>query len=242
MTSLARPTALIGTAGWSIPAQERARFPEAGSILERYAQVFAAVEINSSFYRPHLPATYRRWAESTPPAFRFSLKMPKQISHVAKLQNCDAELDKFLFETSHMGDKLGCLLLQLPPSLAFNENMERFFEALRQRFGGPVAFEPRHASWLEPPARTLLKSKKLWMVHADPSPIDLDIANIDAPHYLRLHGSPRIYYSAYGADHLTRYAALLDQGDGSRWCIFDNTAAGAAIADALALKALCQRD
>ncbi len=77
------------------------------------------------------------------------------------------------------------------------------------------------------------------MVHADPSPIDLDSANMDAPHYQRLHGSPRVYYSAYGAEDLTRYAALLDQGSGSRWCIFDNTAAGAAIGNALSLNLLC---
>jgi uncharacterized protein YecE (DUF72 family) len=69
----------IGCAGWSLPRVEQERFPAAGSHLERYASVFDAVEINSSFHRPHRPATYARWAAAVPSSFRFSVKLPKTI-------------------------------------------------------------------------------------------------------------------------------------------------------------------
>jgi uncharacterized protein YecE (DUF72 family) len=71
----------IGTAAWSIPKKHAAPFPTAGSHLERYAAVFNAAEINSSFYRPHRAATYERWAASVPDDFRFAVKVPKAITH-----------------------------------------------------------------------------------------------------------------------------------------------------------------
>jgi uncharacterized protein YecE (DUF72 family) len=61
----------IGCAGWSLPRDSWPQFPEAGTHLQRYAARFRAAEINSSFYRPHQPATYERWAGSVPPDFRF---------------------------------------------------------------------------------------------------------------------------------------------------------------------------
>jgi hypothetical protein len=76
----------IGTAGWSIPTEHAAPFPALGSHLERYAAVFDAVEINSSFYRPHRPATYERWAASVPEGFRFAVKVPKAITHERRLK------------------------------------------------------------------------------------------------------------------------------------------------------------
>ena len=75
--------AMIGTAGWSIPAQHATAFPSSGSHLDRYSHRFLAVEINSSFYRPHRPGTYQRWAATVPAAFRFAVKMPKIITRWA---------------------------------------------------------------------------------------------------------------------------------------------------------------
>jgi uncharacterized protein YecE (DUF72 family) len=89
------PTLRIGCAGWSLRAEQAALAPSDGSHLERYARVFDAVEINSSFYRPHRPQTYARWAESVPADFRFAVKMPKAISHGKRLRDCLGELDAF---------------------------------------------------------------------------------------------------------------------------------------------------
>jgi uncharacterized protein YecE (DUF72 family) len=125
--------------------------PEGGTQLERYAQALNAVEINSLFYRPHQRKTYERWAASTPEAFRFSIKMPRTITHFARLNNCDAMLDRFLDEVTGLGDRLGVLLVQLPPKLAFDEPAAgRFFADLQARIVTPVALEPRNASWFSP--------------------------------------------------------------------------------------------
>src|SRR5919106_6889056 len=95
----------IGTAGWSIPKEHAAPFPATGSHLERYASVFNAVEINSSFYRPHRPATYERWAASVPEGFRFAVKIPKAITHERRLNEAGDHLDRFLSEAQGLGSK-----------------------------------------------------------------------------------------------------------------------------------------
>ncbi|AZF42996.1 hypothetical protein C4J87_2839 [Pseudomonas sp. R1-43-08] len=226
----------VGCAGWSLPREHWPAFAEQGTHLQRYASRFNAVEINSSFYRPHLPKTYERWRESVPAGFRFSVKVPKRITHELRLQQCDTALDEFLAQCLQLDEKLGCLLVQLPPSLRYEPLVAgAFFEALRQRFAGTVVLEPRHASWLA--AGALLQSLEIGWVSADPAVI----AAGDAWHgvrYWRLHGSPRIYHSAYGHERVQAYARLLRQSieEGiPTWCIFDNTASGHAVADALDL-------
>ena len=138
----------IGTAGWSIPRAVQRRFPAGESLLARYAKVLPAVEINSTFYRPHRASTFERWAASVPRAFRFSVKLPQTITHEHGLAKSAKLLDAFLADLAPLGSRLGCLLVQLPPSLAFDARVARaFFTALRNRFDRGVALEPRHASW-----------------------------------------------------------------------------------------------
>src|SRR5688572_12054373 len=98
----------IGCAGWSLPRDSWPRFPEAGTHLQRYAQQLNAAEINSSFYRPHQPATYQRWAESTPEHFRFSVKLPKAITHEQRLRDSKPVLQEFLAQVAGLNGKLGC--------------------------------------------------------------------------------------------------------------------------------------
>ncbi len=229
----------LGTAGWSLPREQWPAFPADGTHLQRYAGRFGAVEINSSFYRPHRPATYAKWAANVPAAFRFCLKVPKQITHEQRLIGCEALLEQFLHECEHLGEKLGCLLVQLPPSLVYDAGgASDFFDALRARHGGPVAIEPRHSSWLE--ADGLLQQAQIARVAADPAPFPeaAEPGGWSGLRYYRLHGSPRIYYSAYDAERLDAMAERLagEGGDTSCWCIFDNTASGAATNDALALQ------
>ena len=224
----------VGCAGWSLPREHWPAFAEQGTHLQRYASRFNAVEINSSFYRPHLPKTYERWRESVPEGFRFSVKVPKRITHELRLQQCGTALDEFLAQCLQLNEKLGCLLVQLPPSLSFEPPVaQAFFEALRQRFAGTVVLEPRHASWLA--AGALLQAFEIGWVTADPAVIDAGEA-WQGVRYWRLHGSPRIYHSAYGHERVQAYARLLQQSIEAgipTWCIFDNTASGHAVADAL---------
>jgi uncharacterized protein YecE (DUF72 family) len=151
---------LIGCAGWSLPRSEQAEFPVEGSHLERYASRFDGVEINSSFHRPHRPSTYERWSASVPSSFRFSVKVPKAITHGLRLQQACELLESFLTEAAGLGDKLGCLLVQLPPSLSFEPAVVAdFFADLRSRSSRsslPVACEPRHPSWFAPQVDSFL--------------------------------------------------------------------------------------
>ncbi len=230
----------VGCAGWGIPAAAAAAFGAGPSGLARYATRFAAVEINSSFYRPHRPATYARWAATVPPGFQFAVKVPKAITHTQRLVAAEPALDAFLAECGALGPALGPLLVQLPPSLAFDAPVAAaFLTALRARFAGAVVCEPRHASWFGAEGDALLAAFQVARVAADPAVV----AAAARPGggrsltYYRLHGSPRIYYSTYPAATLDTLAAAVRAAlpTGPVWCIFDNTAAGAATDNALDL-------
>jgi uncharacterized protein YecE (DUF72 family) len=238
---MTQPSFRIGTAGWSVPSQYRDRVPAGGSHLERYARRLNAVEINSSFHRPHRRATYQRWTQSVPDDFRFSVKLPKAITHQARLADCGALLDRFVDEVEGLGDKLAVLLVQLPPTAALEKRLaSRFFADLRARIGTDVVLEPRHASWFAPGVADWLAQRRIARVAADPA----RVAGAGEPGgwsqlaYYRWHGSPRIYYSDYGAAALKALKQRLqdDRARGSSaWCIFDNTTSGAALGNALTL-------
>lgn len=230
-----------GCAGWSIPGAQAGRFPATGSHLERYARRLPAVEINSSFYRLHKPATYRRWAEAVPAHFRFAVKLPKAITHQAWLKRWDV-LDAFLAGISELGAKSGPVLVQLPPGLTFAaDTASAFFAAFRTQFAGDIVCEPRHPSWFERDAEKLLESFRIARVAADPAPVPAAAfpGAWQQLIYYRLHGSPRRYYSEYPESFLARLCDRLRQAAqwAPVWCIFNNTAAGAAIGNALWLLA-----
>jgi len=229
----------IGTAGWTIRRQYAAVFAGPGPHLTRYAGRLNAVEINSSFYRPHKSATYARWSRETPDDFSFSVKMIRTVTHEARLKDTAPMLERFFAECAGLGNKLGCVLVQLPPSLMLDIPVaDAFFIALRRVYRGAVAFEPRHVSWFTQTAADLLAEHDIARVLADPPPAKLDDAPAGATglRYWRLHGSPRMYYSDYGADFLDALARrLAESRTGDSWCIFDNTALGHATANALAL-------
>ena len=235
------PRLFVGCAGWTLPRAVQPAFPREGTHLARYAGVFPAAEINSTFYRPHRPAIYERWAASVPEAFRFSVKLAKSITHERRLVEAEAALEEFLGQVSVLGPKLGCLLVQLPPSLEHDATIARsFFDALRARYHGPVALEPRHPSWFTADAGRLLEVRHVARVAADPArvPEAAEPGGSTETVYFRLHGSPRMYYSSYEEEYLDALAGRLRAaatGAGSVWCVFDNTASGAATANALAL-------
>lgn len=232
----------LGVAGWNLRPEHAGKFSDVGSHLERYATRFNAVEINSSFRRPHRFATYQRWAASVPPDFRFAVKLPKVITHEQRLADVAAPLERFLSEISGLGNKLGPVLIQLPPKLAFDqESVGSFLSDLRARFDGQVVIEPRHETWFTTAVESLLVDYRIARVAADPVRVITKggPGGYEGLVYLRLHGSPRMYYSAYPPEYLGIVTRLLAAGafhDISTWCIFDNTAMGAATTDALTVK------
>ena len=231
----------VGVAGWSVPAASVHRFPPAGSHLERYAARLPCVEINSSFYRPHRRSTYARWAASVPKDFRFAVKLPKLITHERRLVDCGEPLARFADETGGLGARRGPVLVQLPPSFAFEAaRVEDFFAAFAASVGGPVACEPRHPSWFAAGPEALLRRCAVARVAADPPPVPAAAQPGGWPGLasVRLHGSPIVYRSAYGGAGVARHAAAaldLARAGAEVWIVYDNTAAGAATDDALAL-------
>jgi uncharacterized protein YecE (DUF72 family) len=234
-------TELLGCAGWSIPSPLADRFLAEGSHLERYAQMFGATEINSSFYRPHRLQTYARWAASVPDGFLFSVKLPKQISHELQLANFGEPLARFAEEVSALEAHLGCILIQLPPGAVFVAQLANdAFASMRKVFGCMLACEARHPSWFGDDATALMQAHAITRVIADPPKgqpgVHVPTTN---DRYVRLHGTPRVYYSSYSDHYLAEVAEHLRLHAQTRhrtWVIFDNTASGAAMANALQVR------
>jgi uncharacterized protein YecE (DUF72 family) len=229
----------IGTAGWSIPKAHAARFPGNGTHLERYAGRLHAVEVNSSFYRDHQEATYYRWNYTTPEDFRFSVKFPRRYTHEGRLE-CNPEQAKATLDPIFgLGEKLGVILVQLPPKLPFEtERAETFFRTIRDIYQGQLACEPRHPSWGSEENLEFFQKWKISKVLADPEPCPsatAAFARAGGFVYHRLHGSPEIYRSPYGEPFLTEIYNSLKEESGS-WCIFDNTTFGHATDNALNLQ------
>jgi uncharacterized protein YecE (DUF72 family) len=236
----------IGCAGWAIPSAHSSLFVGDGSHLVRYASRFNAVEINSSFYRPHQKKTYRRWAQIVPAHFRFSVKVPKQITHERRLVDVEGQLDEFLESVQELNGQLGPLLVQLPPSLSFSATTAvAFFSRVRERIATPIVCEPRHKSWFTAEADDVLLETQVGRVAADPAVVpqaaepggSLNVV------YFRLHGSPHMYYSSYSEARLVDTLRRLRQFTApstTAWCIFDNTAAGAAAVNAMTLSEMAQ--
>lgn len=235
----------VGTAGWTL-SRAHESFPAGSSVLNRYAQRLAAVEINSSFYRQHGPQTYAKWSACTGRRFRFAVKVPRAITHEGRLRRSRAELAAFLAGVRGLGRRLGPLLVQLPPSLEFEPRVaRRFFDTLRELHDGPVVCEPRHVSWFTDRAEALFDIRRVGRVAADPA------LTASAAHpggwtglaYWRLHGSPRKYWSTYETSRLQAWAVAVCglPRRTEAWCIFDNTAGGGATRNALELAELLDR-
>ncbi len=159
------------------------------------------------------------------------MKVPKEITHVRAMKEIGPPLGTFLKDIEPLGKKRGPLLCQLPPSLAFDaDELETAFKTMRDAEPGAIVIEVRHKSWGSKEAIELLRNYAIDRVLADPAPVwsaeDFD----DPPAYVRLHGKPRIYYSSYTEDEIRSFSNRLAP---ESWCVFDNTASGAAIENAL---------
>ncbi len=223
-----------GTAAWSIPKIAAEHFPEVGTHLERYSKILNAVEINTTFYKDHLPKSFRKWAESTPADFRFSVKLNKRFTHECGLSVDIADLSANLEGISELGEKWRVLLVQFPKSQNFNETlMDRFYKTIRDHFNGVIALEARNLTWMSEESIKLMKKYNVSKVIADPEVcpnfIESEIS------YYRLHGSPEIYKSDYPQSYLDNLYEEMKKLDKEVWCIFDNTTFGYATQNAVTI-------
>jgi uncharacterized protein YecE (DUF72 family) len=227
----------VGTAGWSLPAKPE----EEGTHLYHYSRSLPCTEVNSSFYRPHRAATWAKWAAETPADFRFSIKAPKYITHEAKLRETQPLLKAFLEQIEPLGKKLGPILFQLPPSLAFDPVLAKDFLAMmRTLYRGEAVLEPRHGTWFTLTVDALLSSYSIARAAADPPKGATKAAGPGGDSslvYYRLHGAPRTYYSNYEGPFLAQLVSAI-KPHRNAWIIFDNTALSHAYTNALRLQEL----
>ena len=168
----------LGTIGFTYPEWKGSFYPAglpANQSLTYYSKIFNAVEINTTFYGPQSPAQIQRWAVSTPPDFRFCLKAPRRITHDLRLQNTESEMRVFIESSAALGDKLGAVLLQLPPSFKVDERpaLERFLPGLPK--GPRYAVEFRHTSWHVPQTADLLRQYGVCWIATDYEDLPVEI-------------------------------------------------------------------
>jgi uncharacterized protein YecE (DUF72 family) len=209
---------LLGTCGWSYQEWVELFYPNNRvAKLPFYAKVFDTVEVDSSFYRMPSKSMVKGWARATGPFFKFSLKVPKTITHDRHLQDAEGELHKFLDVVKPLEDagKLGCLLVQLAPSFTYDEvgKLESFLELLPSHMHFAVEF--RHESWDRKEAWALLKKHNVANTITE-SPIEFlsRVVLTSSTHaYVRWHGRGKsIWYDyTYSRDELEPWVAKLQQ-------------------------------
>lgn len=220
-----------GTSGFSYKEWIGSFYPPklpASRMLQFYAERLPTVELNNTFYRMPNEALMRGWSERTPESFRFVLKAPRQMTHIRKLQDCADALSRFLQVASVLGDKLGPLLFQLPPT--FQRDVERLTSFLRLLPPGiRAAFEFRHPSWFDDSTYTALREHgaALCIAEVDEQQPPL-VATADFG-YLRLRRED------YTAEQIAGWAAALRTlGFGEAYVFFKHEVRAPTLALALA--------
>jgi uncharacterized protein YecE (DUF72 family) len=234
----------IGTSGWSYPfwgADLYAGVPHK-RWLARYAALFAAVEINASFYGTLSAATLARWAGETPPHFRFAAKGPRYVTHVRRLRGVADSIGTARAALAPLGGKLSAVLWQLPPHFGLDlERLDAFLQALDAWPQVRHALEFRDPSWFIPAVAQALARHRVANCVSDAADWPRwDAVTTDLV-YLRLHGHSATYLSRYATPTLLAWAQRIAhwRGEGrSVHAYFDNTDAGHAWRDAQRLQAL----
>ena len=209
----------IGSCAWSFDDWRGAFYPldlPESHWLEFYAGHFPAVEVDSTFHAAPTEGTVRRWAEATPASFRFTCKLPRQITHICRLRDCAAELISFLRAIELLGPKLQVILIQLPPSLTPADGkhaLRKFLAQLPRDFRFAIEF--RHAGWHRPQFIRLVEKYRICWVWADTTPLnERNLAPFEFLPcttdflYLRLLGDYATKYDNDGG-HIHRYEKLL---------------------------------
>lgn len=235
----------IGTSGWTYQHWRGRFYPPDLSPrrwLEYYAQRFPTVELNSPFYRVPKRRTFEGWRERTPAGFLFAVKASRLITHVKKLRGAEGELRWFLSEAEGLGEKMGPLLFQLPPSLRADPGLLEAF--LRGLPPGRYTFEFRHPSWFEEAIYELLARYDVALCVADSPRFPCERRVTASFLYLRLHGSQRLYASLYSREELSEWASFiheaLESGAKEAFCYFDNDYEAYAVRNALELREILE--
>jgi uncharacterized protein YecE (DUF72 family) len=234
----------IGTSGWMYRGWREhlyAGIPTKGW-LAHAAATFGALEINGSFYRQIAESTFERWRDQTPPEFRFALKAHRYVTHYRRLRDVDDSVQRLRRPTLVLGDKLAAVVWQLPASMQADlDRLDEFLATLERWPEVRHAFEPRHASWFTDEVADRLADAHVAVCLSDAPDFPMWRRVTTDLAYVRLHGHTRKYASRYRSDHLARWAQEIcawSREGRDVHCYFDNDAEGAAVPNALSLRAL----
>ena len=233
----------VGCSGWVYRHWRGLFYPEGlpqKRWFERYAEEFDTVEINASFYRLPLASTFEGWRNKAPPGFRYAVKVNRFITHMKKLLDCAEAADQFIALARPLGETLGPLLYQLPPSLKLDlARLENFLQRLPRDLHH--VFEFRNPAWYVPELYALLdRYGASFCVHDMPGSKTERIA-VGGTAYVRFHGGEGKYWGRYSDEGLLSWTDwIVEQSRQGRsvWCYFNNDIHGHAIEDARTLKSM----
>ncbi len=229
----------VGTSGWQYGHWKNIFYPANltySEWLSFYSKHFSTVEVNVIFYRKVRPSTFQKWYSEVTETFLFSVKMSRQITHFKKLKIEQSILDSFIESVSILKDKLGVILIQLPPSLKFDEVLLKDFTSMLDK-KYKYAIEVRNKTFIDDKFFDILKSEKIAFCIADSAgrypyyeAITSDFV------YIRLHGSKKLYVSEYTEEELFEWANKIKKWNMPTFVYFDNDFMGFAVKNALQLK------
>ncbi|MBO8130270.1 MAG: DUF72 domain-containing protein [Candidatus Marinimicrobia bacterium] len=201
----------IGTSGWSYRHWIGRFYPveiKTKEWLNHYSRFFNTVEINSSFYHLISEKTYAKWYDTVPEKFQFAVKMSRFVTHVKRLGDVSEPLDNFLKGVLRLKEKLGIILVQLPPSMKFDvKRIENFIQILYDKKVLPtirVSFEVRNQTFLCDRFYDILRKNKIALCFSDWPGVEVDNPVIADYIYIRRHGPKSLYASNYTDDDLKK--------------------------------------
>ncbi len=236
----------IGTSGWNYKHWSNGVFYPPGlnqkEWLGYYSKIFNTVEINNTFYRLPSRAVFEKWRDSVPDGFRFIVKANRFITHIKRLKDPEISVKNFLLNVGGLGEKLGPILFQLPPSWNVNiERLENFLSYLTSQKiipGLKTAFELRNSSWAINEIFDLLKTYNTALCFADWPGLTIEKPVTSDFVYLRRHGPKDLYSSDYSEKKLRRDGAYISSWlkEGKNvYVYFNNDWGGYAVKNALEL-------
>lgn len=235
------PQIFIGTSGWNYGHWRGAFYPEnlaKTRWLLHYSEIFSTVEVNATFYRQMRPSTFEKWREGTPGGFLWAVKASRFITHIRRLHEVKEPLKTFMESLRPLGEKLGPVLFQLPPSLTFDKDFLQSFCSLLPQ-DKRYTIEARHKSWMSDNALSCLKDFCIAWCISDTAGRYPYLETVTADFvYIRLHGSKRLYASCYTEDELKAWAAKIHAWGLDTYVYFDNDFMAYAPMNALRLKEL----
>lgn len=207
--------------------------------FDYYCQHFTTYELNATFYKFPTLKSLQNWYNKTPENFIFSVKAPKQITHLKKFIDCSQEIKDF-YEICKEGfqEKLGCILFQFPPSYTYSEEkLSLLVNAMNSDFKNVLEF--RHPSWWNQNVYEVLSKNSITFCNVNYPKLPTEIIQTTSIGYIRLHGNPELFYSEYTHRELEIYKQKIEATDcPTTFIYFNNTASTAGILNALDFKNL----